>query len=132
MPNYSSLTICGHLGRDAEVKAAGGSNVVSFSIAVTRRRKETETTTWFNCQWWGDSAVKVQQYLAKGKAVLVRGELFEREYEAKDGSKKKSLEVDVKELVLLGSREDSGQAAPARPAQAAKPAANADDSEPPF
>lgn len=130
MPNFSQIVVAGHLGRDAELKTVGSTQLTAFSIAVTRRRKDTEQTTWFNCQWWGSHAAKVQQYLAKGKAVLVSGELFEREYTTSAGEKKKSLEIDVNDVVLLGSREDSAAApAPSRPA-AAKAAAGADDEAP--
>ena len=118
MPNYSSITLVGHLGRDAESRAAGNTTVVKFSIAVTRKRKETETTAWFNCSWFGDRAYKVAQYLTKGKAVLVTGELYEHEYDAKDGTKKKSLEVDVRDVVLLGSKDDAGNTGQVRAAVA--------------
>jgi single-stranded DNA-binding protein len=64
----------------------------------------------------------------------VQGELFERTYQ-KDGQDRKSLEVEVRELVLLGDgrREHDQHGAGAAPAQrgAARPAAGGDD-EPPF
>jgi single-strand DNA-binding protein len=116
MPNSSTWIGIGHLGKDAETRAAGSSQVVTFSIAYTRKRKDEETTTWFRCQWFGDRAVKVAQYLTKGKAVQVVGELYQREYE-KDGAKRTSLEVDVRDVTLLGGgeREQERPAAPSRP-----------------
>lgn len=33
----------GHLGRDAEVRQAGGVSVVNFSVACTRRWKDSKT-----------------------------------------------------------------------------------------
>lgn len=140
MPNSSIIHLHGHLGRDAESRAAGTTTVVKFSIAVTRKRKETETTAWFNCSWFGDRAYKVAQYLTKGKPLYVVGELYEHEYDAKDGTKKKSLEVDVRDVVLLGSKEDDtrGGQPPVRPAVKADlmpvptHAQSVDSSEPPF
>ena len=128
MSSFSSITIIGHLGRDAEAKTAGTSTVVEFSIAVTRTRKDQESTTWFRCAFWGERAAKVSQYLNKGKAVMVQGECYERKYE-KDGQQRTSLEVEVRELVLLGDgRQQETQAAPV----ASRTAAAADDSSPPF
>ncbi len=132
MPNFSQFTGCGHLGKDAESRAAGSSNVVSFSVAVTRKRKDAETVTWFRCNWFGDRAMKVKRWLTKGKAIIVTGELYEREYE-KDGAKRKSLEVDVHDVVLLGGRDDGKADSPApATSRPSAPAGPADDSDPPF
>ena len=133
MPNFSQFTGCGHLGKDAESRAAGSSNVVSFSVAITRKRKDQESTTWVRCNWFGDRAMKVKQWLTKGKPIIVTGELYEREYE-KDGAKRKSLEVDVHDVVLLGGRDDGKADSPApAPTRPSAPAGAADDDQgPPF
>ncbi len=133
MPNFSQFTGCGHLGKDAESRAAGSSNVVSFSLAVTRKRKDQESTTWFRCNWFGDRAMKVKAWLTKGKPVIVTGELYEREFE-KDGDKRKSLEVDVHDVVLLGGREDGGRKDDAPAPSPTRPSAPVGDGSegPPF
>jgi len=128
MPNSSTLIIIGHLGKDAECRTAGQHKVVSFSVAVTRKRQGNESTTWFRCDWFGDRAVKVVQFLSKGKAVQVVGELYEDTYE-KDGAEKRSLKVDVRDVALLGGGERQ-QSAPA-PTRPSAPVAD-DDSSPPF
>jgi len=122
MPNHAHVTLIGHLGKDPEIRQAGQHQVVGFSIAVTTGFGEKKTTTWWNCQFWGERAVKVAQYLAKGKPVLVEGEPSERQYETTAGTKGKSLDVRVSNLVLFGSRDD----APAGAAPAA------DDANVPF
>ena len=129
MASSSILVIIGHLGKDAECRTAGQHKVVSFSIAVTRKRQGNESTTWFRCDWFGERAVKVMQYLTKGKAVQVVGQLYEDTYE-KDGAEKKSLKIDVRDVTLLGGGEKLHDApAPARPAAPA-PAESSQD--PPF
>ena len=130
MPNSSLLVIIGHLGGNAEVRDAGQHKITSFSIAVTRKRKDKESTTWFRCDWFGERAVKVVQFLTKGKAVQVVGELYEDTYE-KDGAEKRSLKVDVRDVTLLGGGEKAAAApAPARPSAPA--AGGQGDDEPPF
>ena len=128
MPNSSIWVGIGHLGKDAECRTAGQHKVVSFSVAVTRKRQGNESTTWFRCDWFGDRAVKVVQFLSKGKAVQVVGELYEDTYE-KDGAEKRSLKVDVRDVALLGGGERQ-QSAPA-PTRPSAPVAD-DDSSPPF
>jgi single-strand DNA-binding protein len=138
MPNHASCTIIGHLGRDAETKYLPGDKcVVSFTVATSRKRKDEETTTWWRCQFWGDRAAKLSEYLTKGKAVMVQGEVHQREYETKDGIKGHSLEVEVRELVLLGdgkAREESAQhaAAPAPRHVPRHVGGGFDDDSPPF
>ena len=135
MPSFSNISIAGHLGKDAEVRQVGDTQCVSFSVAVTRKRKDIETTTWWRCQWWGDRAAKVAQWLTKGKAVLVSGEAFERPYQ-KDGKDQRSLEIEVSGLQLLGDgqtheRQEAQpvQRGPVRPVAAASAD---DDGFPPF
>jgi single-strand DNA-binding protein len=145
MPNHASSTVIGHLGRDASTKFLPNEKaVVSFSIATSRKRKgkdgqPEEITTWWSCQWWGDRAAKVAEYLTKGKAVMVQGDTWVRQYEGRDGGKAQSLEIEVRELVLLGGGEQAkgGDEGPAPVAQepgrrhVPRPSVDA-DGEPPF
>jgi len=123
VPNYSNATIVGHLGRDAEVKAVGERSVIKFSVAVTRKVKDAEATTWWNVAYWSKSD-KIASYLTKGTPVLVSGEPYMRDYDKKDGTKGQSLDLDAKEVRLLGGKQE---AAPAAAHQ--KKAAPADDGE---
>lgn len=143
MPNHAHATIVGHLGRDAEIKfLANDRRIVNFSVATTRRRKgkdgqPTEDTTWWKCAWWGDRAQKAAQYLTKGKPVLVEGEPHLRAYTTKEGNQDHSLEMEVSNVVLLGSRENAqDQPAPPAPRESnpirPEPAAGGGDDEPPF
>jgi len=123
VPNYSNATIVGHLGRDAEVKAVGERSVIKFSVAVTRKVKDAEATTWWNVAYWSKSD-KIASYLTKGTPVLVSGEPYLRDFDKKDGTKGQSLDLDAKEVRLLGGKQE---AAPAAAHQ--KKAAPADDGE---
>jgi single-strand DNA-binding protein len=131
MPNYSHLTIAGHLGRNADVKAVGERFVIKFSVAVTDKVKDAELTTWYNVSYWSKTD-KIASYLTKGTPVLASGHPCLREYDKKDGTKGQSLDLEAKEVKLLGGKQD-GEAAPA-PKKAAPVDAggSAGDSEPPF
>jgi single-strand DNA-binding protein len=131
MPNHAHATITGHLGRDAETKAVGDRYVINFSVAVTRKTKEAETTTWWRVAYWSKSD-KLAQYLTKGTPVLVEGTPYLREYESKDGGKKHSLELDARDVVLLGGKQDGEREAAPAPRRPAAPAADVDDGSPPF
>jgi single-strand DNA-binding protein len=92
----------GRLGNDPEVKyTPNGQPVMSFSLAVDDSYKngsgqKVERVTWFRCQIWGQRAESLSKYLHKGDQVFVNGRFSAREWEAKDGSgKRTSLEVNV-------------------------------------
>ena len=129
MPNFATAVICGHLGRDAEFKAVGERTVISFTLATSRKVKDTESTTWWHVSYWTKTD-KFAAYLKKGTPVLVSGEPFTREFDKKDGTKGVSLEIDAKDVKLLGGKQE-GEAQPAAPSRPAKPAAVEEDS-PPF
>lgn len=118
MPNYSHATIIGHIGRDPETRfLPDGKPVCQFSVATTKKMKGADTTTWWRVSAFGRTAEIAQQYLAKGSPVLVAGEPVLREYQAKDGTTKSSLELTADRLTLLGGRDSGGDTTQERPAQ---------------
>lgn len=120
MPNYATTTIIGHLGKDPELSAAGEHPLCRFSVAVTRKRKSGDITTWWNVTAWRQSATIASQYLKKGSAVCVIGTPYLETYE-KDGVAKQALKLEATDVVLLGRNE--GEAAPAKATTATKAAA---------
>lgn len=78
----------GNIGKDAEVKHVGDTNIVSFSIASTKKgyTKQDGTviediTTWLNVRKW--KAEGLAPYLTKGTKVSIHGDLEIREHEGK-------------------------------------------------
>lgn len=78
---YQSITVIGRLGRDPEMRyLPNGDPVTSFSIATDRQYNDrsgqkVKETTWFRVSVFGKSAETANQYLSKGKMVLVEGRL---------------------------------------------------------
>ncbi len=133
----------GRLGRDAESKfLPNGTAVLEFSPAVDVGFGERKSTMWPRCSMFGERGQKIAQYMTKGQLVAVSGEMSIREYQAKDGTTKTSIEVRVNAVELIGSKSDSGdrqtQQQPARTAPAASPSRPAaaptfdDDDDIPF
>jgi len=129
MPNYASITLIGHIGRDVETKVlASGTTVANFSIAHTRKRKDGDVTTWYRCALFGARGEALAKYLGKGDPVLIQGEPYLRTYTANDGTERTSLEVDVREWAFVGGKgqghesggdyQPSARAAPANSATA--------------
>lgn len=97
----------GYLGRDAETKTVGDSTVTNFSIGVSTFKNREKSTLWVSCAMWGERGQKVEQYLTKGSAVTVSGDVDVRAYAAKDGTPKAEIVCNVQRLTLQGNREGS-------------------------
>ena len=104
----------GNLSRAPDVKQTNtGKNVCTFTLAVDRRYKGADgktTADFFTVQAWEKLAELCARYLDKGSKVFVSGELRNRSYEAKDGSKRTVTEIITNEVEFL-----SPKAEPATP-----------------
>jgi single-strand DNA-binding protein len=119
---YQKIIIVGNLGGDPEMRyMPDGSAVTNFSIATSRgwtdsRSGESrEETTWFRVSVWGRQAESTNQYLSKGRRVLVEGRLRPdpqtggpRTYSRNDGTVGASFEISADNVRFLGSADGGG------------------------
>lgn len=102
MPNFCTITVCGHLGQNARLKDAKGQSVLEFSIAYNARKDDPPA--WYRCAIWGSRGEKLAPMLTKGTAVIVSGTLDARVYTDKDGKERTSLDIRVDQLGFAGSK----------------------------
>ena len=113
---FHQITIVGYLGRDPEMRfTPSGQAVTSFSVATSRSYtnnagQKIDETTWFRVSVWGAQAESCNQYLSKGRPVLVIGQLRPdpdtggpRVYTRNDGSTGASFEVTARTVRFLPS-----------------------------
>jgi len=111
--DLNSCNFIGRLGRDPEIKyTAGGTAIASFSIACGDDYKDAqgskvEQTNWINCTAFGNLAEIVGQYVKKGSRVYLSGKQQTDEWE-KDGIKRYSTKINVRDLQMLDSRGAAG------------------------
>lgn len=110
--------IIGNLGADPKVEfTPGGQAVCKFPVATSRKwtdgqGQKQEKTTWHNVVVWGKQAETCGQYLAKGRPVFVEGEIDNRTYEKKDGTKGYSSDIIARDVRFLGGGRDDAQHSP--------------------
>ena len=130
---YEQLIIVGNLGSDPELRyTSSGAPVATFSVAVNRKWTNAdgtpgEETKWFRVTVWRKLAETVNQYLAKGRQVMVIGRVVASAFSGQDGSPRASLEVTADSVRFLGG--GRGEAAPGGNGAGAHEDAMADEEE---
>jgi len=124
----NQVNIIGNVGQDPELREAGGTSVVNFSIATTERYKDRngeqqENTQWHRVSFWGKPAEIIAQYVSKGSKLYVGGSLEYRKYD-KDGVEMTATNIKGRDFKFLDSKGESSSA------PAAKPASDFDDDLP--
>lgn len=114
--SYQSITIVGNLGRDPEMRyLENGQAVTNLNVACNRKWTDKATgeareeVTWFRVSVWGRQAEAANQYLQKGRQVLVEGRISPdpntgspRLFTRQDGSVGASFEVVASRVQFLG------------------------------
>lgn len=92
MSGINSCVIVGRLTKDVqERRTQNGTPVVSFTLAVDRRKKE-DGADFIPCIAWNKSAETIAKYVHKGDLFGVTGYIQTRSYE-KDGRTNYATEV---------------------------------------
>jgi len=104
--------LAGRLTKDIEVRQTqNGKTVGSYTLAVDDGYGDQKRTLFLPCTHW--QCEKIAQYMTKGKAVIVRGRLQQREFQDRDGNLRKFVELNVQESTFQqGNTQGSNTAQP--------------------
>ena len=109
----NKVQLIGNLGGAPEVKnTENGKKLARFSVATNEvyrdaKGEKVKQTTWHNLVAWGKLAEIAEKYLNKGSEVAIEGKLISRSYTDKTGIKKYSTEIEINELLMLGTKATS-------------------------
>lgn len=111
MANFNKVILMGNLTRDPEMRTTqGGTQVVKFGMAISRKFKDQETTCFVDCTAFGRTGEVIQQYMSKGRPIFVEGRLDFSSWQDQDGNKRSKLGVIVENFQFLGQGgQGSGQ-----------------------
>ncbi len=118
---YEQTIIIGNLGGDPVMRyTPSGVPVTNFSVAVTRRWKDREgnpqeKTKWVKVTAWRKLAELCNEYLSKGRLVMVAGKMDVEAWLSAEGEPRAALVLTAETVRFLGGRERSEgpRAAPA-------------------
>ncbi len=109
MAGVNKVILIGRLGADPEVRyTTTGTPVANFNIATStnftdKNGEKTERTEWHRIVAFGKLGEICGEYLAKGKQVYIEGRLQTREWEDRDGNKRRTTEIVASIMQMLGS-----------------------------
>jgi single-strand DNA-binding protein len=121
MSSVNKVILIGRLGADPELRyTADGTPVATFRLATTETRKNKDGTRVDRTEWhrivaWRKLGEISGEYLKKGRLVYIEGSIQSREYEGRDGVKRKTFEIVASAMKMLptGSGTGEGGRAPA-------------------
>lgn len=116
MASFNKIIMIGNLTRDPETKQVGsGQSVCRLGLASNRQFKNKQTgalvqeVCFVDIDVWGAQAESCQQYLRKGKPVLIEGRLKFDSWQDADGSKRSKHAIVAERVTFLGSAQDEAE-----------------------
>ena len=115
MRGVNHCFVGGNLGKDPEVKyLQSGVTVASFSLAISEKWKGKdgemkEKTQWVTVVCFSKLAEIAANHLSKGDEVLVSGKISVRDWEDRDGNKKRAWEIVAREINFISLKKKVGE-----------------------
>jgi single-strand DNA-binding protein len=136
MANYNRVILAGNLTRDPQLSyTPANTPVCKFGMAINRRwtdrqsNERREETCFVDCTAFGRQGETINQYMAKGRPILVEGRLQYSQWTGQDGQSRSKLEVVIENFQFLGGApgQAQGSAAARSSGAAVRDAGPADD-----
>ncbi|MCX7768320.1 MAG: single-stranded DNA-binding protein [Flavobacteriales bacterium] len=119
----NKVILVGNLGNDPDVRRLeSGTPVAKIRIATTetyrnRNGERFETTEWHNVTLWRSLAELAERFLHKGSKVYVEGKLRSREFQDREGHRRRVTEIEAENIIIFDKRNSGRQAQAAAPVQ---------------
>ena len=112
--SINMAVITGNVTRDPELRyTPSGAPVCSFGVATNHSIKKddqwTDIPTFHNIVVWGKQAEYISNTLKKGMKVSLTGRIDNRQYDAKDGTKKYISEIIADTVIPFTERKATGE-----------------------
>ena len=102
------VQLIGNLGADPEIKTVGErKKLARFALATHESYRNSagervEETQWHQITAWGKLAELCEQFLSKGKEVVISGKLSNSKYQDKEGITRYRTEITANDILFLG------------------------------
>lgn len=106
MIGVNKVILIGNLGKDPEIVMFDNVKKASFPLATTEQYKNHEglkidETEWHNIVCWRGLADVADKFLKKSMQVYIEGKLKSRQWEDREGNKRRTVEVVAENFKIL-------------------------------
>ena len=116
MASYNKVILMGNLTRDPELQyLPSGTAVARLGLAVSHNYTDRQTgekkeeVCFVDLDAFGKTAETMNEYLQKGRPVLIEGRLRYRTWETDDGQKRSKHDIFVERFQFVGGRQDGSE-----------------------
>ncbi len=127
MIEVNKVFLAGRLTQDPELRyTPSGAAVTTLRMAVnttywSKDSEKREEVCYVNVNVWQKQAEKCVEYLSKGRPVFIEGRLQSRQWEAQDGQKRTSIEVNANRVQFMDWSGERDETTPSRGKASARP-----------
>ena len=105
MSDLNEVIVSGRLTRDSELRHTPNGTAVTDVIVASNRiwskdSERQEETTFVDVTIWGRQAESLQEYLVKGRHIMVVGRLKLNKWETEQGDKRSKLTMVAEKINL--------------------------------
>lgn len=115
MASYNRIVLVGNLTRDPQLSYTPSNTAIcKFGLATNRKWKDREGSMreevcFVDCVLFGKGGETFNQYMSKGRPVLIEGRLTLNQWTTPEGDKRSKHEVFAENFTFLGSGKDGGK-----------------------
>jgi len=78
---FNTITAAGHLVKDPETREVGDKKVCKMRLCISGNRVQDKEKLFIDVEFWNRQAEIAQEYLKKGRSIIVQGELRRNTWE---------------------------------------------------
>lgn len=112
--SLNKVILIGRLGQNPELRYLPQTEraIARFTLATNERFFNPSTNEsdiraeWHRIVAWGKLAEFCEKYLTQGKQIYLEGKLRTRSWQDKEGNKRFTTEIEARNIVFLGKREE--------------------------
>lgn len=103
----NNVTIMGRLTKDVDLRYTNNQTPVASITIACERDTQDKTTDFVDVVSWRGTAEFISKYFHKGDMIIVKGRIQVRDWEDKDGNKRRNTEVVAESVYFGGSKKQT-------------------------
>ena len=105
---YNSITAAGYLVSDPETREVNSKKVCKLRMCISGNRAKEGEKVFIDVEMWGRQAEIADEYLKKGRSIIVNGELRRNTWES-EGQKRQKDFISASSFQFLNTGDTNSE-----------------------